>query len=77
MTFKQWLCWIGGGHDRLLHTEGDTITLRCVSCAHDTPGWSTGPRRFVPRYAGDPTRHRLNTVTPLVLVRNRSRKMRR
>ena len=27
------------GHDTLLHFEQDRMSLRCVSCGHETPGW--------------------------------------
>ena len=27
------------GHDTLLHFEHERISLRCVSCGHETPGW--------------------------------------
>ena len=28
------------GHDNLLQFEQDRMFLRCVSCGHETPGWS-------------------------------------
>jgi hypothetical protein len=27
------------GHDTLMHFENERISLRCVSCGHETPGW--------------------------------------
>ena len=27
------------GHDALLHFEDERMSLRCVSCGHETPGW--------------------------------------
>jgi hypothetical protein len=27
------------GHDMLPHFDKDRMSLRCVSCGHDTPGW--------------------------------------
>ena len=27
------------GHDTLLHFDKDRMSLRCVSCGHETPGW--------------------------------------
>ncbi|MCC6162369.1 MAG: hypothetical protein IT182_03365 [Acidobacteria bacterium] len=47
------------GHDRYLHVEGSRVTLRCVSCRHDSPGWDTGGRAYQRTCAGDPRRHRL------------------
>ena len=32
--------WCGlHGHDSLLQFEQNRISLRCVSCGHETPGW--------------------------------------
>lgn len=75
MTLKQFLCGLHG-HTRFLAVVGDTLTLRCGTCQHETPGWSMGAPRFTRTHEGDPARHRLGPP-PLVLVRNRSRKMRR
>ena len=27
------------GHDMMLHFEDERMSLRCVSCGHETPGW--------------------------------------
>ena len=35
---RQMLCGLHG-HDTLLHFEQDRMSLRCVSCGHETPGW--------------------------------------
>jgi hypothetical protein len=35
---RQMFCGIGG-HDTMLHLERDRMSLRCVSCGHETPGW--------------------------------------
>jgi len=33
--------WCGlHGHDTLLQFQQDRMFLRCVSCGHETPGWS-------------------------------------
>jgi hypothetical protein len=32
------------GHDRLLHFEKDRMSLRCVSCGHESPGWEFNDR---------------------------------
>ena len=48
------------GHDPLLQVSEGRMFLRCTSCGHETPGWTTsarGPRR---RFSGDGVRHRLN-----------------
>lgn len=36
--FRQMLCGLHG-HDTLLQFDKDRISLRCVSCGHETPGW--------------------------------------
>jgi len=36
---KQMWCGLHG-HDRLLQFEQDRLFLRCVSCGHETPGWT-------------------------------------
>ena len=28
------------GHDTMLHFQDQRMSLRCVSCGHETPGWS-------------------------------------
>jgi hypothetical protein len=35
---RQLFCGLHG-HDTLLHFDKDRISLRCVSCGHETPGW--------------------------------------
>ena len=36
---RQAYCGIHG-HDTMLHYEQERMSLRCVSCGHETPGWS-------------------------------------
>jgi hypothetical protein len=36
---KQMWCGLHG-HDALLQFQQDRMFLRCVSCGHETPGWS-------------------------------------
>lgn len=47
--FRQMLCGFHG-HDSLLQFEQDRISLRCVSCGHETPGWDLRetPRAVTP-----------------------------
>ena len=35
---RQMFCGLHG-HDTLLHFEQDRMSLRCVSCHYETPGW--------------------------------------
>ena len=36
---RQMFCGLHG-HDNLLQFEQDRMFLRCVSCGHETPGWT-------------------------------------
>lgn len=58
MTLRQLLCCLVG-HDRYLHTEDGKITLRCIKCEHESPGWQTGGENYQRTHAGDPSRHRI------------------
>jgi hypothetical protein len=53
------LCGIHG-HDPLLQVHNRRIFLKCTTCGHETPGWSTSERGPQLRYTGDHARHRLN-----------------
>ena len=35
---RQTVCSLHG-HDTMLHYQQERISLRCVSCGHETPGW--------------------------------------
>jgi hypothetical protein len=37
-TIRQFFCGLQG-HDALLHFDKTRISLQCVSCGHETPGW--------------------------------------
>jgi hypothetical protein len=58
-TLRSVWCTLNGGHYRVLHTEPDRLSLKCVACGNSTPGWDVSAQRPAPRYAGDPERHRL------------------
>lgn len=36
---QQFVCGLHG-HDRLLQFETGRLSLKCVSCGHETPGWN-------------------------------------
>jgi hypothetical protein len=38
---RQFLCGLSG-HDSLLHFQRARISLVCVLCGHETPGWDLG-----------------------------------
>jgi hypothetical protein len=48
------------GHDQLLQVENGRMFLRCTSCGHESPGWTSTGRAPRLRYPGDQQRHRLN-----------------
>jgi hypothetical protein len=48
------------GHDPLLQVDNGRMFLRCSTCGHETPGWTTSERRPRQRFGGDHARHRLN-----------------
>jgi hypothetical protein len=45
------------GHDRLLHFEAERMSLRCVSCGHETPGWELNEVPPTVTVCGDRRRH--------------------
>src|SRR4051812_25499915 len=58
---RQMFCGLHG-HDTMLHFEQERMSLRCVSCGHETPGWALNKTRPTVTIRGDNRRH--------VLVRN-------
>jgi hypothetical protein len=38
---RQFLCGLSG-HDSLLHFQHGRMSLMCVLCGHETPGWDLG-----------------------------------
>ncbi len=47
------------GHDTLLHFEHGRMSLRCVSCGHETPGWELNQTPPTVTIHGDARRHML------------------
>jgi hypothetical protein len=47
------------GHDTLLHFEQERMSLRCVSCGHETPGWELNEAPPTVKLQGDIRRHAL------------------
>ena len=45
---RQAICGLHG-HDSLLHFEHDRMSLRCVSCGHESPGWELSDRPDHPK----------------------------
>lgn len=72
VTFRQWVCGLNG-HDRYRHVEGARVTMRCVDCQHDTPGWDLGQRAYQRTYSGDPARHRLVPESAAMRARRQMR----
>jgi hypothetical protein len=59
MTWLQQATCGLGGHDTLLHFEGERMSLRCVSCGHETPGWELNEAPPTVTVRGDARRHAL------------------
>ena len=55
---RQTLCGFGG-HDTLLHFENERMSLRCVSCGHESPGWELNEAPPTVTVRGDARRHAL------------------
>ncbi len=53
---RQMFCGLHG-HDTLLHFEQDRMSLRCVSCGHETPGWELNEAPPTVTFRGDARRH--------------------
>jgi hypothetical protein len=47
------------GHDTMLHFEQGRMSLRCVSCGHETPGWELNETPPTVTIHGDARRHTL------------------
>lgn len=55
---RQMFCGLHG-HDTLLHYEEERISLRCVSCDYETPGWELNEAAPRVTVRGDARRHAL------------------
>jgi hypothetical protein len=64
---RQMICGMHG-HDTLLQFEQDRMYLRCVSCGHQSPGWSLTETPPTVTEHGDARRHVL-VRQPLVGIR--------
>jgi hypothetical protein len=59
------LAWLGQaycglhGHDTVMRFEEERMSLRCVSCGHETPGWELNEARPTVTMRGDSRRHAL------------------
>ena len=56
--FRQMYCGLHG-HDTLLHFDKDRMSLRCMSCGHETPGWELNEVPPTVTIRGDKRRHAL------------------
>ncbi len=68
MTWLQQLFCGLTGHDTMLNFEQKSMSLRCVSCGHETPGWQLDEVPPTVTIRGDARRHKM--VRPQ-LVRQR------
>ena len=55
-TMNQLFCGLRG-HDTLLRFENERMSLRCVSCGHETPGWELNEVPPTVTVRGDARRH--------------------
>jgi hypothetical protein len=55
---RQSMCGLSG-HDTLLHFENERMSLRCVSCGHESPGWELNEAPPTVTVRGDARRHAL------------------
>ena len=47
-SLKRFFCALWG-HEDYLQFEKNRVYLQCISCGHESPGWSVGERRPVLR----------------------------
>ena len=57
------------GHDTMLHFQQGRMSLRCVSCGHETPGWSLDKVPPPVTLRGD--MRRLSIVRPQLVSKRR------
>jgi hypothetical protein len=55
---RQAMCGLHG-HDTFLHYDKDRMSLRCVSCGYESPGWELNEARPTVTMRGDARRHAL------------------
>ena len=65
---RQSLCGLHG-HDTMLRFEQERMSLRCVSCGHETPGWALDEVPPTVTVRGDA--RRLNISRPLLVKARR------
>jgi hypothetical protein len=56
--FHQTVCGFHG-HDALLQFGEERMFLRCVSCGHESPGWTLDETPPTVTFRGDARRHRI------------------
>lgn len=49
-------CGLRHGHDHVLLYEPSRVFLRCTTCEQESPGWTTGEKRYRLTYEGDKRR---------------------
>jgi hypothetical protein len=65
---RQMFCGLHG-HDTMLHFEQERMSLRCVSCGHETPGWELNEAPPTVTMRGDARRHALARRPQLIGAR--------
>ena len=46
-------CWLLRRHDEFVQFEKNRLSLRCISCGHETPGWVLDRKTPVIRFPGE------------------------
>lgn len=59
---RQFICGLHG-HDALLHFEPGRLSMRCITCGHETPGWDLRSRVARPPVQSKPRVLRLPLVS--------------
>ncbi len=57
--FRRFVCGLQG-HERLMHFERGRLSLKCISCGHESPGWDIRKSKAAdaPVLAHEPARRR-------------------
>ena len=64
---QHWLCGLQG-HDSLMQFERNRVFLKCMSCGHESAGWTVTTARPTLRFSDEPRR---TVLPPAQLARAR------
>ena len=46
-------CWLARRHDEFLQFEKDRLSLKCISCGYESPGWALDRRTPLVRFPAE------------------------